>query len=323
MLVGPLPYLGIEPQDSFIRRALTTRLTRGVYYNFVDVRDAAAAHISALTLPFALNRRFFLASNWGFPVSNETVAELFRTIFAKMGHKMCSGFVPYSVLGLRAMFRKPQAILDKERLGKRWLVDISLSDPVFGTFRPVHESLIEMGYSAFEQNLVKRPPQYERSQRSLVDVRMAQPQAQPPQRQVNIPLVIREKHPSTPSNHFEEQPARLVPPSLETRVEPNDDDDDDDAQSDQDTRPQVELRARIPSLAKQQSFTSTGSHNEGYRVPSLNLAQVTSNVDAVDDVGNELDDLEKTLDREVQQAASARLSARVRTPRKGDTSQNP
>ena len=105
MVIGPL-------LDKRINSSLETvyRIMKGTYpamprlgWIFVDVRDVAAAHIAAMTVPEAAGERFFCVTEWAWLLD---LAKILEPHFASKGYRISTRQMPDFVMRLIALFDK-------------------------------------------------------------------------------------------------------------------------------------------------------------------------------------------------------------------------
>eukprot|EP00812_Abedinium_dasypus_P001864 NODE_1225_length_1204_cov_285.606614.p1 GENE.NODE_1225_length_1204_cov_285.606614~~NODE_1225_length_1204_cov_285.606614.p1 ORF type:complete len:354 (-),score=69.51 NODE_1225_length_1204_cov_285.606614:111-1172(-) len=126
-----------------------------VHFAFVDVRDVAAAHVSALTAPAAKNQRIIV----GGPTHSMTEAcAILRAEFGPMGYWITPFTAPYALAYVLSFF-SPAVAFVLPFWGKRFDVDVSKCTSVLNvTSRPARESLIEGARSLIKHGLVPPPP---------------------------------------------------------------------------------------------------------------------------------------------------------------------
>ncbi|KAI0238760.1 putative oxidoreductase [Lamellibrachia satsuma] len=123
----------------------------------VDVRDVAAAHISAMTAPDAYNHRHILhATN----IWCEDIGKILSGEFSKHGYKVPTRSAPYSFVWLASLFNKTLRPL-LPIYGKETKVDNTRMRTVLGVEpRDIRTTIIDMGYSMIEMGLIKKKPKY-------------------------------------------------------------------------------------------------------------------------------------------------------------------
>ena len=119
----------------------------------VDVRDAAQAHLNAIKIEEAKNKRFILAKeNWWL----SDIGKSLETEFAPQGYKVTTGEFRYCTFRLFAVFSgKARAVLPF--WGDEKVMDNSRSREVLKIeySRTVQDSINEMAYSMIEGGIIE------------------------------------------------------------------------------------------------------------------------------------------------------------------------
>lgn len=132
---------------------------------YVDVRDVAAAHVAAMTVPEAAgNRHITSTGNMWFV----DVAKLAEKEFKPQGYNIPTTVSPYAFLWLYGRLDKTTRLL-LPSVGKVNNMDNSRMRNVLGIQpRDVRESFIEMCYSMIEQGFIKKTSKYTGQKRESV-----------------------------------------------------------------------------------------------------------------------------------------------------------
>jgi nucleoside-diphosphate-sugar epimerase len=134
------------------------RIMKGMYpamprigWNFVDVRDVAAAHIAALTVPEAAGQRFCCTNDWRWL---SDVAKVLDHHYSSKGYRIATGTLPNFVVRLIALFDKSVRMV-VGNLGRRVEYDNSQIKKVLKwQARPVEQSIVDTAQSMIDFNLV-------------------------------------------------------------------------------------------------------------------------------------------------------------------------
>jgi nucleoside-diphosphate-sugar epimerase len=122
-----------------------------LYYNIVDVRDVAAAHIAAMTTPEAAGKRFICVA-WG--VWLPEVANILAKEFGARGYKVPTMVLPDFLVKFKGLFDRVVRDNTKE-LGTAPQFDTSRIREILGWQpRPMEETIIEQGESMIEKGIV-------------------------------------------------------------------------------------------------------------------------------------------------------------------------
>lgn len=120
-------------------------------FNIVDVRDVAQAHLSAMTTPDANGKRFVSVAE---SIWLEDLAQILADHFTPLGYKIPTRRLPTILLKIAALFDETiKSTIGS--LGKEYQYDTQQAQNILGWQpRPVRETLIEMGESLIEHQLV-------------------------------------------------------------------------------------------------------------------------------------------------------------------------
>ena len=132
-------------------------LLPNVSFAICDVRDVAAAHIKAMTIPEAEGHRH-IADNgtlWFYQIANIVAKE-----FRPQGYKVPTRTGPNFLFHIMALFNEVAKRLVPD-LGRKTEYDNSRLRNVLGiTPIPVEKSILDMCYSMIETGRVKKTPEY-------------------------------------------------------------------------------------------------------------------------------------------------------------------
>ena len=123
-----------------------------VYFSMVDVRDVAAAHLAAMTVPDAAGQRFLCAEGGH---SMRAVAAILAERIGPLGFKVTTRKMPDFVMRAIAVFDKT-AKLAINNLGNNHRFDTSKIRGTLGwTPRPLDEMVVAMAESMIAHGVVK------------------------------------------------------------------------------------------------------------------------------------------------------------------------
>jgi nucleoside-diphosphate-sugar epimerase len=126
--------------------------------SIVDVRDVAAAHIAAMTLPDAAGKRHILScptSLWF-----HEIAKIYSDEFYPLGYNVPVREAPYFLLKLFSFFDKTVRMI-LPLWGVQTEYNNTRMTSVLGVQpRPVNETIIDMAYSMIEKGLIKKTKKY-------------------------------------------------------------------------------------------------------------------------------------------------------------------
>lgn len=126
-------------------------------FNIVDVRDVAAAHIKAMTLPEASGKRHLVVNNnmW-----MKEIAQILSKEFKPQGYNVPTMNYPNPILKINSLF-DPTIKMILPNVGKVYKFDNNrMKDVLQITPRETKETIIEMAYSLIEGGLVKKAKKY-------------------------------------------------------------------------------------------------------------------------------------------------------------------
>lgn len=158
--IHPALVLGPVLDDSYavsgetVKKLLNRELPAVPDINFacVDVRDVAAAHVAALTVPEAAGQRFLCA---GEQASFLELARIVDRHFSPRGYRVPTRRLPTLMVRIAAIFDAPVRLVLQE-LGKRMDLDTSKIRRVLGfSSRPLEEMVVAMGESLIEHGIVE------------------------------------------------------------------------------------------------------------------------------------------------------------------------
>ncbi|MCE9622623.1 MAG: aldehyde reductase [Actinomycetia bacterium] len=123
-----------------------------VYFSMVDVRDVAAAHLAAMTVPEAAGQRFICAEGGH---SMREVAAILAERIGPLGFKVTTRKMPDSVMRAIALFDKT-AKLAINNLGNNHRFDTSsIRHTLAWTPRPLEDMVVSMAESMITHGVVK------------------------------------------------------------------------------------------------------------------------------------------------------------------------
>lgn len=121
-------------------------------FQIVDVRDVAAAHIKAMTLPKAAGKRFVLADKF---LWFDEIAKILSKEFKPKGYKIPTLVIPHFMVKLFSIFdKKTRSILNelgiKRELKNDQMKNILGIDPI-----PAEESVLSTARALIEMGVIK------------------------------------------------------------------------------------------------------------------------------------------------------------------------
>ena len=123
----------------------------------VDVRDVAAAHVAAMTLPNASGKRHILTgTNMWF----QEVAKIYSEEFYPMGYNVPVRVAPYFLLKLVSFFDKTIRMIMPmwgvhTKYNNNRMISVLGIEP-----RPIKDTVLDMAYSMIERGLIKKTEKY-------------------------------------------------------------------------------------------------------------------------------------------------------------------
>ncbi len=153
LILGPLPDTNARTSGVLIQSLMLSTLPglARMHFNAVDVRDVAAAHISAMTTPEAAGQRFICVSD-SFWIKD--VALLLEEKYADKGYKIRTNVFPNWMVRLSAIFIK-EARATVDALDQKLLVDNSRIKEVLNWQpRDMKEMVLSMAESMIELDMV-------------------------------------------------------------------------------------------------------------------------------------------------------------------------
>ena len=159
LVMGP-PLCGVVGTSmEMIRRLMhhETSMVPRVNFPLVDVRDVAAAHVAAMTVPEAAGHRHIVcAENLWYA----DIAGILASEFQPQGYKVPTAVCPDALLWLHARFNRSSKMI-LPSVGKVAKLDNGRMENVLGIKpRDVKEALLDMCYSLIEQGFVKKTSKY-------------------------------------------------------------------------------------------------------------------------------------------------------------------
>ncbi|XP_076435321.1 uncharacterized protein LOC143275231 [Babylonia areolata] len=159
LILGP-PLQGsvctsVQIMQKLLNRAMP--MLPNVSFPIIDVRDAALAHVRAMTIPDAAGRRH-IATNTNMWFSQ--IGIVLKAVFGPQGYKVPTRVAPKLFLYVVSLFdRSVRAVLPN--VGVVHLYDNSRLRTVLKVEpREVKDTLVEMAYAVIEAGFVKKTPQY-------------------------------------------------------------------------------------------------------------------------------------------------------------------
>ena len=153
LVIGPTLSSSFATSHEFPYRLLARKMPAvpDMKIGTVDVRDVAAAHRLAATVPEAAGERFAL---WAQETSIQHWSRVLAKEFAPLGYKVPTTRAPYPLLWLLSWFDQAIAVI-LPRVGKsKSEVDNSKVQRVLGlTFTEEEKSMIDAGYACIEHRL--------------------------------------------------------------------------------------------------------------------------------------------------------------------------
>ena len=126
-------------------------------FRIMDVRDVAAAHLAAMTVPEAAGHRHIIS---GKPLWIADIAKIVDAEFRPQGYKVPTTVAPYALLWLYSWFDKTIRMM-LPSVGRIHKVDTSRMRNVLNiTQRDVRETVLDMCYSMIEQGFIAKTSKY-------------------------------------------------------------------------------------------------------------------------------------------------------------------
>jgi dihydroflavonol-4-reductase len=153
MVIGPLLDSRYSTPIETVRQLLLRKYpgTPRLGWTFVDVRDVAAAHILAMTMPDAAGKRFICSQEFAWM---NDIARVLNKHFARHGYRVSTLPLPDWTVRLVALF-DPLARVVVDGLGVRNIYDNSqLKEVLNWQPRPLEESIVATGRTLIEFDLV-------------------------------------------------------------------------------------------------------------------------------------------------------------------------
>ncbi len=153
LILGPLPDTHARTSGVLVQSLMlsTTPGLARMHFNAVDVRDVAAAHISAMTTPEAAGQRFVCVSD-SFWIKD--VALLLKDEYAEKGYKIKTNVFPNWIVRFVAIFSK-EARATVDSLDRELFVDNSRIKEVLNWKpRDMKEMVLSMAESMIELEMV-------------------------------------------------------------------------------------------------------------------------------------------------------------------------
>ncbi len=120
----------------------------------VDVRDVAAAHITALTAPDAPGHRYLCA---GEHVWLQQIAEILDREFGPQGYRIPTGRLPAALLRLAALFDKTVRLVLRDLNLRHDIDNSAIRRDLHWNPRPVEQTVIDTARSLIQEGLVTAP----------------------------------------------------------------------------------------------------------------------------------------------------------------------
>ena len=158
-VMGPVLCGSFTTSMEVVKRLLDRDMPMLPRINFaiVDVRDVAACHLAAITVPEANGKRHIAnaASLWF-----QDMAVILDKEFRSQGYNVPTSNCPYPLLWMIARFDKTLRMI-LPSVGHITKIDNGRMQNVLGVKpRPVEQTLVDMAYSMIENGTAKKTPQY-------------------------------------------------------------------------------------------------------------------------------------------------------------------
>ena len=165
-VLGPV-LCGCNTVSTELPRRLLEReipLLPRILINFVDVRDVAEAHITAMHNTAAAGHRHLMNFHH---IYLKDVAMILSETFHPLGYKVPTFEVPDFVVKIAAFFNATAKRM-AQKLGNGVLFDCSRMTEVLGIYpRDAKDTLVDMGYSMIEKGRVKKTDIYMKAKPKL------------------------------------------------------------------------------------------------------------------------------------------------------------
>lgn len=153
MVIGPLLDKRVNSSVEPIYRIM-----KGMYpalpklgWPFVDVRDIAAAHIAAMTIPEAVGQRFFCVTEWAWMID---IAKILEPHFSSKGYQIATRNMPDFVIRILGLFEKTIKMI-VPNLGKYFEFSNQRSKQVLNWQpRSLEETVVDTAQSLIDFELV-------------------------------------------------------------------------------------------------------------------------------------------------------------------------
>jgi dihydroflavonol-4-reductase len=153
-VLGPLPDTQQRTSGELIQQLMSGKLPglARIQFNGVDVRDVAAAHLAAMTVPEAAGKRFPCAAQ---PFWIREAAEILNKHFEAQGYKIKTTVMPSWAVYIAAIFLK-QVRPTLSRLDRETLIDTTLiRNTLNWKPRDLETTLVDMAESMIALKLVQ------------------------------------------------------------------------------------------------------------------------------------------------------------------------
>ena len=158
-VMGPVLCGSFTTSMESIKRLLNHEMPMVPRINFaiVDVRDVAASHLAAMTVPEASGNRHIVH---GQNIWISELAKILENEFKPQGYKVPTSTAPYPLLWMIGRFDKTVKMI-LPSVGHVTRYDIGRMKSILGVEpRPIEETLIDMAYSLIENGSVKKTKGY-------------------------------------------------------------------------------------------------------------------------------------------------------------------
>ena len=128
-----------------------------LHFGMIDVRDVAAAHVTALTADDVAGKRHILCNG---AMWLKEIGEALEEEFKSQGYNIPLTEAPYVVMWLYARFDAPIRQLLPSVGRKMWLDNTRMREVLNIEPRPLKQAVIDMAYSMIEKGMVKKTAKY-------------------------------------------------------------------------------------------------------------------------------------------------------------------
>lgn len=159
-VMGPVLCGAFTTSMEVVKRLMCREMPMVPKINFaiVDVRDVAASHIAAMTIPEANGKRHITDSGRNLWFSE--LAGILDKEFRPQGYKVPTSVAPYPLLWVIARFDKTIRLI-LPSVGKVTSVENGRMKTVLGVEpRPIEDTVIDMAYSMIENGTVPKTKEY-------------------------------------------------------------------------------------------------------------------------------------------------------------------